>query len=630
MANAFIVLPDILPTFCCNENKTIFFDEYTCVLFLSNNLGRVLEELNAKIHKDQREISTLPKIVKTPRPEMNVVDVKIQRAKSKKHFKDVTGKNIKEIEMQSKNKEEENIQKINPSNQSKNIGTTYENHISTKPSRGVGKKSVNSIKGTLTIKKKSANATCVKLRTNDANFTSTKNFTYDSLEALKTHPDYRNAQSVLTQHIKAVSSHPVDCHSRHRNIKERDSMCSYSSLTEMKPPSQSAPSEDLERNTFNRKDPKVLKRLTSDFLNVGSASKTHLKVIVKPSDTEETSKYSLEEHKEGIRVNQDRDTLKPVQADATLLKSSHDSSVNAAKPIIPFVAKPTKSTEKALPSNPSNSGQARIKKRTTRQCVLRERSLFDSASLPTGSSQTCKAIKETTHVSQQPLEDLLKDKKLTESSKHQQDCHNPWNTNDAQSYLKMCLLTSPAENQSETSHFERNYKECSQFCSTHQRTTKKSKHNTTSLPGKTQKADTLERLVKQNGTQLFEFKCRTTEGHSVMASTIETKSEALSKSISPQKTRISTNEKNKKRVIETASKAKTPHTLTAVGENCAAKQKFNKNELSSCSLSSTSYHPPLPSVTTNSTISVGIFTTMPPRGHLTHGSGLSSGQHRPR
>lgn len=603
------------------------------MLFISKNLGRVLEELNAKIHKDQREISTLPKIVKTPRPKVNAVDVKSQRAKGKKQFKDTAGKSIEEIDMQSKDKEEEKRQKVNPSNQPKNIGTISENHISTKFSTGVGKKSVNNaIKGTVTMKNKSGNATYVELRTDVENFTSTENCTSDALETLKTHPDYRNAQSVLTQHLKAVSSHPHDCHSRHRNIKKRNSIRSYSSVTKLKPPSQSAPSEDLRRNTFNQKDPQVLKRLTSDFVNVGSTSKMYLKVNVKPSHSEETSKVSREEHKEEFPENLNCDTLKPVQADATLQNSLHDSCVNATKPIIPLVPKPTTSTKQALPLNLwpsteiSNSGQARTKKHTT---VLIERSPFDSAVLPTGSSQMYRATKETTHVPHKALEDLVKDKEPTESSKHQQDCQNPCNSNDPQSSLKMCLLTSAAKSQSEVSCFKRDYKKCSRFCGIYQCTTKKSKQNTISLPGKTQKVDTLERLVKHKGTELFEFICQTTEGDPGMASSIETKSEALSdstRSISPQKTRISTNERNKKSVVEMANKAKTPHTLTAVRETHAGKQKFNQTELSSCSLTATSYHPPPSSMTATPIISVDIS----PSGHLTQRAGLSSGQQQLR
>lgn len=617
MANVFIIFPDILPTFCCNK--------YTCVLFLSNNLGRVLEELNVKLHTDKREISTLPKIVKTPRSEVNSVDVKIQRAKGKKQLTDTAGKHIKEIDRQSKEKEEK-VQKINPSNQPKNIRTTSENQMPTKLSRGVGIKSVhNSVEGTVTIENKSRNTTCVEFRTDDENFASTKNCTSDSLETLKTHPDHRNAH-VLTQHLKAVSSHPVDCHSRHRNIKEIDSVRSYSSVTQLKPPSQSAQSssEDLGRNTFNLKDPKVLKRLASDFPNVGSTSKMYLKVNVKPLNTEETSKVSLE-HKEGFPGNLDCDTLKPVQAVTTFKNSLYDPCVNANKPIIPFVAKPTKSTKKALPSNPwpstdiSNSGQARTKKHITAS-VLVEKS---------PSSQSHKATKETTHTSHKPLEDLLKGKELTVSNKHQRGCHHLWNCDDPQ----MCLLTSAAENQSEASHFRREYKKCPQFHGSHQRTMEKSKQNTISLPGKTQKADTLEKLVKHKGAEVSEYICQTTEGDPGRVSFIETKSEALSNSskfISPQKTRISTNEKNRKRVIGMANKAKMPHTLSAVGENCAAKQKLNKNELSSCSLSSTSYHPALPSMTTTPTFSVDTSTTITPSGPLTQRSGLSPGHQRPR
>lgn len=555
-----------------------------------------MEELNAKIHTDQREISTLPKIVKTPRSEVNPVDVKIQRAKGKKQFKNTAGKNIKEKDMQSKDKEEEKLQKINPSNQPMNIGTDSENRMSTNPYRGVGRKSVqNSVKGTETIKTKPA--TSVELRTDDENFTSAKNCTSDSLETLKTHPEHRNSQSVLTQHMKVASSHPVDCHSRHRNIKERDSIGLVSNLT----------------------------------------TKKCLKVNVKPLHTEETSKLPLED-REGFPGNLDCNTLKPVQAGTTLQNSLYDSCVNATKPIIPSIAKPKTSTKKALPSNPwpstdiSNSRQARTKKHIAAS-VLIEESRLESAALPTGSSHTYKATKEKTLASCKPLENLLKDKELTESNKHQQDCHHFGNCDDPQSCLKMRLMTSAEENQSEVSPFKRDYKKCSQLYSIHQHVMEKSKQNLISLPGKIQKADTLDKLVKHKGKEHFEFICQTTEGDPGKASFIETKSEALSnssKSISPLKTRVSTNEKNKKRVKGMTSKAKTPHTLSAVGENCAAKQKFNKTESSSCSLTSTSHHPPPPSMTTTTSISVDISTTTFPSGHLSQGSGLSHGHQRSR
>lgn len=603
-----------------------------------------MEELNAKIQKDHRENSTLPKIVKTPRPEVNAVDVKIQKAKGKKQVKDVAGKNNKEKDMQSKDKEEEKIQKINPSNPPRNIGTTSENHISTKLSKGLGMKSVdNSVKATATMKNKSGNPTRVELRKDDEYFTSTKNGTSDSLQMLKTHPADKTPQSALTQHMKVMSPHPVERHLRHRIIKDRDSIRLYSSVIEMMPPSQSDPSQDLGKsfNTFDPRDSKVFKRLTSDFANAGSISKMYLKVNIKPSDTkltEETGKVSLKEHKEGFPVNLECGKLQPVQTEESLPNSTCDSCGNATKPTVLSVAKPAKTTKKALPSNPwpskaiSNSGQARTKKRTT-ACVLIERFPFDSAALPTGSIQTDKATKESTHVPRNAPEDLLKDKEQTESSKHQQDSRNPFNTNDTPSCLKVCLLTSAAENQSETSHFKRDYKKCSQFYSIHQRTTKKSKQNAISIPSKTQKVNTLEMLVKQNGTGLFESICQTTDADPGMASSVDRKPEALSnssKSIPAQKTRISTNEKNKKTILETANKAKTSLTLTAVRENRAAIQKSNKNELSSSSLYSTAYHHPLSSTTTTPTIFAGVSTTISTSGHLTQESGLYPGPQSPR
>lgn len=609
--------------------------------FLSNNLNRVLEELNAKIQKDHRENSTLPKIVKTLRPEVNAVEVKIHKAKGKKQVKDMAEKNNKEKDMHNKDKEEEKIQKTNPSNPTRNIGTTSENHTSTKLSKGLGMKSVdNSVKATATLKITSGNPPRVELRKNDEYFTSTaaSNCTADSLQILKTRQRGKTPQSVLTQHMKVDSPHPVECHSRHRNTKDRDSICLYSSVIEMMPPSQS----DLGRsfNTFEPKDSKVFKRLVSDFANVGSTSNMYLKVNIKPSDTKHTvemGKVSLKEHKEGFPVNLECSKLKPVQAEEYLPNSSCDSCGNATKPTIPFVAKPAKATKKASPSNPwpskaiSNSGQARTKKPTTTS-VLIEKFPFDSAALPTGSIQTDKDTKETTNVPHNAPEDLLKDKEQTESSKHQQDSHNPFNTGDTPSCLKACLLTSAAEDLSETSHFKRDYKKCSKFCSIHQHTKKKSKQNAISSPTKTQKANTLETLVKQNGTGLFESICQTSAADGITSS-VKSKSEPLnycSKSIPGQKTRISTNEKNKKRILKTANKAKTSLALAAVRENCATIQRSIKNELSSSSLFSTAYRPPLSSTTTTPTVLAGVSTSIPTSVQLTEESGLYSGPQSPR
>lgn len=600
------------------------------MIFLSNNLDRVLEELNAKIQKDQRENSTLPNIVKTPRPELSAVDVKIRKTKSKKQFKDLAGTNTKEKDVQSKDKEEERIPKINPPNSPKSIGTTPGHQFHTKPQKGFGTKSVeNSVNTTAAMKNKPGWPASVELREEDEFRTPTKNCTTDPSETLRTHPEDRSSQSLLTQHGRVVPPHPVERHSRQRNMKDRDSIGFHSSVIEMMSPSKSDSSQDSGRtlNTFDPKHSKVFKRLTSDF------PKTCFKGNIKTSDTkvkQVIGKCSLQEHKEGLPVNVECEKLKPVQSDTSLLNNNTlDSRVNTTKPIIPSVAKPTKTTKKALPSNLgpakalSSSGQARRKKRTTAGSSSERVPLgSDTTPRPKGSLPNYIITKETTHAPHKTPEDLLKDTEETQSSRHQQDGHGPVISNDPPSCLKMGLLTSAAENQAETSHFKSGYKKGSQLCSIQERTTKKSKQSGPSIPSRTHKANTLETLVELNGPGLSEssfpkslssvdqtskgsrssdvLESDTTEANPGTASSAEKLPESLknsSTSTTTQKTRIFTNDKNKKGVQEMPNKTKTSLTLTALTQNCAAMQKSSRSESSSTSLSPAAHRPPLPSAT---------------------------------
>ena len=68
---------------------------------------RFLDELNAKIQKDHRENSTLPKITKTPRRERNEGDDRNRRSKEKKQTEDLDERGNKEKER----KEDEKMEK---------------------------------------------------------------------------------------------------------------------------------------------------------------------------------------------------------------------------------------------------------------------------------------------------------------------------------------------------------------------------------------------------------------------------------------------------------------------------------------------------------------------------------------
>lgn len=644
-----------------------------CCFCVSINLNRVLEELNAKILKDHRENSTLPKIAKTLRPEVNEGDVKIHKAKDKKQSRDMEGKMTKEQDKRSKEREEEKIQKVNPSNPTKIIGTTSENPFPAKLSKGLGSKSVENTAKATTAVSKAGKATHTELRKGAEYFKLTKTRTSDSFETFKTHLKDNNPMSALPKCGKVVSPQPVECHSKHKDTKDRDSTGLDSSVMEMTLLSKSDPSQDLGRsfNTLNPKESKVFKRPTSDFPNLSSPSKIYLKQNTKPSDTkltEETRDNFPKEHGEDSPGTLKCDKLKRVEAEATLSRGTCDVCVNVTKPTIPSVATPAKANKKALASNlrpskaTSNSRPTRTKNNTTSGGSAQPSCSSDSTTtLPVESPQTysSKATKDTTHVPHKPPDDLPKDKEHTVASKHQQDSWIPSNISDLHRCLKMSPLTTTAANHSGTSHVVRDNKQYSQLCSTHQQTAKEYRQTSTSMPSQTSKSNmtsgtktpnTLEVLVKENRTDFFESinpptisfsdqtpkscrssdveaKSQTIEAGPYMKSSVESKFESLShfnKSITTQKTRTSTVDQNNRSNPEMRNKATTSLTSTAIRENQAAMRRSKKNELGFSS-SYRASHPAPVSTPTISTLSVIIANIPSTSGHLTQEPGLYPG-----
>ncbi|XP_050923097.1 cyclin-dependent kinase-like 1 [Lates calcarifer] len=118
---------------------------------------RFLNELNAKIQKDHRENSTLPKITKIPRRETVEGNEKNQRGKDKKLLEDVDEKAKKEKEKKEK-KEEEKMEKTKgkqASKLSRTIRNTSEPFMSTKQSKTLGAKVINgAVKGSVAMQSK--------------------------------------------------------------------------------------------------------------------------------------------------------------------------------------------------------------------------------------------------------------------------------------------------------------------------------------------------------------------------------------------------------------------------------------------------------------------------------------------
>ncbi|KAE8279447.1 Cyclin-dependent kinase-like 2 [Larimichthys crocea] len=156
---------------------------------------RVLDELNAKIQKDHRENSTLPKIAKTPRREKDEGDDKTRRGKDKDKKQ---SENMDEKVNKEKEKEggEEKISKTKgkqPSKLPKSILNKSEPLMSTKQSKTLDAKIVdNAAKPSVAMRSKAAKATGAELRKEPEISKPTKSLTSDSLEAPTTATDLKD------------------------------------------------------------------------------------------------------------------------------------------------------------------------------------------------------------------------------------------------------------------------------------------------------------------------------------------------------------------------------------------------------------------------------------------------------
>ncbi|XP_040887562.1 cyclin-dependent kinase-like 3 [Toxotes jaculatrix] len=195
---------------------------------------RFLNELNAKIQKDYRENSALPKITKTPRREKDEGNEKNPRGRDKKQLEDVDAKVKKEKEKKDK-KEEEKMEKVKgkqPSKLSKTIRNTSEPSMSTKQSRTSGAK---------VMKNKPGKDTGAGLRKEGEIFKPAKTLTSDSLEGSKSVTGLKDSDTVTVKakYGKAASPEPREGHLKStKNTKGIDSSglhsrCSDTAVSEM-------------------------------------------------------------------------------------------------------------------------------------------------------------------------------------------------------------------------------------------------------------------------------------------------------------------------------------------------------------------------------------------------------------
>ncbi|XP_035531361.1 serine/threonine-protein kinase BUR1-like [Morone saxatilis] len=217
---------------------------------------RVLDELNAKIQKDHRENSTLPKIAKTQRREKDEGDDR--RGKDKKQSEDMDQKVDKEKEKRDKEGRESNTPKTKgkqPTKPPKTVRNISEPLVSTKQSKTSGTKTAdNAAKTTVAIRSKLAKTTGVELRKEPEKTTIT--LTSNSLEASK----IPSKIEVATQTIPSVAK-PCKTTTTSKHPTNRSNMDTEQRRTSDSP--KVLPSNPKPFKTTSNSGPKINKNITS-------------------------------------------------------------------------------------------------------------------------------------------------------------------------------------------------------------------------------------------------------------------------------------------------------------------------------------------------------------------------------
>ncbi|XP_036969197.1 cyclin-dependent kinase-like 2 isoform X2 [Acanthopagrus latus] len=339
---------------------------------------RVLDELNAKIQKDHRENSTLPKIAKTPRRDKDEGDDKNQRGKDKKQSEDMDVKVNKEKEKRNYVSGEEKIQKSKgkqPVKTPKTIVSTSES-LNFKQTKTSGTKSIDhASKMTVATRSKPGKAIGTELRKEPDISKLSKGPTSDSLEASKTTTDQVGKPK---KSGKVASPESRKCHSKNMDTKDRDSTGLSSSCSDKNVSSRtgkgvmeiwrskSEPSQNFGKGQVNSstKVPQLSKSSTNDHPNESPSRKASLKSAIDPASTKLTqniSKISSTEHPEGAATD--------IYEAGLTLKASHPSSsdhTEDATSTIPAVTKHCKTNSTSEHQN--NHSNIDTEPRRTSEC----------------------------------------------------------------------------------------------------------------------------------------------------------------------------------------------------------------------------------------------------------------------
>ncbi|XP_041634882.1 serine/threonine-protein kinase MAK-like [Cheilinus undulatus] len=502
---------------------------------------RFLDELNAKIQKDHRENSTLPKIAKSQKRDKDDVNDKNQRRKDKKQSEGLEEKFNKEKEKGNKEDREDKLPKTKSKQPSKpkNMHNTSEPSVSTKQPKTSGAKIPETA---AKVTKINHGQTAMKSKPGKAEFKKepeiskpTRTRTSDSLETSKTAADLKNDNMVDTKpkHGKAASLEPREDNLENTNKKERNSMGAHSSCSENTSTSVSKksmieiqaslkfePSQDFgkSKNNSNTKVLKLPKSLNADHPVKSSSPKPTFDCTVSTSEytetvvTSTTSKSSNSDQK-SININVVNvtsptipSTPKPCRT-ATTSKPQTSSSdrdteqrlTSNSPKVIASTTKPSKTTSKSGPritkenvslsNSPSKSIYTDLSAQSSEGEGLALSALVPRETIQTGSSLDTKPKNDTTFVFSKPSTDLQTNKDLGEvliTTTAKQDSSNTSKQDILENYA--CFTKSPVSNKAvkhkDTSNSSsRDYKEGPEFndpSSICQQTTTKSKITTES------------------------------------------------------------------------------------------------------------------------------------------------------
>uniref|UniRef100_A0A3B4U926 Cyclin-dependent kinase-like 3 n=1 Tax=Seriola dumerili TaxID=41447 RepID=A0A3B4U926_SERDU len=263
---------------------------------------RFLNELNAKIQKDIRENSIFPKITKTPRREKDDGNERNQRGKEKKQLEDLDEKVNKEKE--KKDEKTEKTKGKQPSKLSKTIRNTSEPLMSTKQSKTLGAKVVNTVpRASVAMKSEAGKATGAGLMKELEISKSGKTLSSNSSEGTRTITGLKNDNTVVAKpkHGKVASVEPTEDHLQStKKTKDIDSSSLHSSgsdttvssrteknVMDICRSSKSMLNQEYGKSWNNAKKEvaRMSKSITTDHPNVSSSSKALLESKVNRTDS---------------------------------------------------------------------------------------------------------------------------------------------------------------------------------------------------------------------------------------------------------------------------------------------------------------------------------------------------------